>query len=639
MEDAAVRYVALNITLIAGTAIFLVYPLLFWQRDAGMRTAEVCVTIAAICVGGIIALRTRLPFFNVAVIPIAAFAIAGIVFLRIGAAGGFSCVWIFIVPPMAYSVFGIRTGAAFSFAVLAAAAAVFFIPGLAYYEYSLDQSFRVISVYSLLLVIIFIYELVRVSKSRSVNRLNRALKYERDEFAVMLNHLKTGIFLMDKDLIIQEPYSELLHSILDTRYLSGRKFTSLLTSCLTSAEISTITDFFDMVITRRFDDEMLEDINPLHELNYKSDGSAVPKILKCAFTPINRESGVTLIMGDIEDITAKVELQKKLQQEEVKRHDEMSALFEMLQIDRSVFNDFIEDVEYEFDTINDILKNSKISSKDALTDIFQSIHAIKSNSIIIGLNSYSKKIHDIETFIRQLREKAEVSFDDILALTVRIDEIMKNKDGFKTSVEKIKSFSSDEGRKSAVDILSESLNRAAQRAAGNMGKKAVLNFDGIDAEALDRAPRRAVKEALLQLVRNAAFHGIESPEERVRAGKKEYGLITVSLKREGEKIHIKLQDDGRGLDFEKIKERAERMHIIKKDENVENKNRIFQAIFMPGFSTADSAGMYAGRGIGLNLVYSRIKEHDGAIKTQTEAGKGTIFHIFLPVEKLSGEED
>jgi two-component system chemotaxis sensor kinase CheA len=610
---------------------------MFWTKGSDRHIAGLCVVVAAVCVGGIIALRTRLPFFNVAVIPITAISIAGILFLRIGAASGFSCIWILTMPPIVYSTLGIRGGSTFSLGVLAASVIIFYVPGLSNYAYSPDKTVRVIGVYLLLFIIMFVYETVRVSKSRNVDKLTRTLKYERDEFSVMLNNLKTGIFLMDKNLIIQDTYSRQLLDILGTSDLRGKKFTSLLTSCLTSAEISTITDFFDMVRTRRFDTDMLEDINPLQELNYKPVGSGAAKILKCGFIPIDHDSGDTLIMGNIEDITVKVELQKKLLQEEAKRHEEMSALFEMLQIDRSVFNDFIEDVEYEFDTINDILKNSRVSSKEALVAIFQSIHAIKANSIIIGLNSYSRKIHNIETLIKQLQEKPDVIFDDILALTVRIEEIMKAKDGFKASVERIKSFSSGESRKSAADILSESLERAANRTAGGLGKKVVLDTAGIDADALNYVPRRVVKESLLQLVRNAVFHGIESPKERVKSGKNESGRINVSVKHEDGKIHIKFQDDGRGLDFEKIKERAQKMHIIKKSDGAEDKSRIFQAIFMPGFSTAESAGMYAGRGIGLNLVRSRIKELDGAIKTQTESGKGTTFHIFLPVEKSAGE--
>jgi two-component system chemotaxis sensor kinase CheA len=163
-----------------------------------------------------------------------------------------------------------------------------------------------------------------------------------------------------------------------------------------------------------------------------------------------------------------------------------------------------------------------------------------------------------------------------------------------------------------------------------------VDTSGVDGAALLQAPRRLVKEVLLQLVRNAVFHGIESPEDRVKKGKKETGSIVFSLKREDEKVHIVLKDDGQGLDFEKIRQRAEKMHLIKKNEIIENKNLIYQAIFMPGFSTAGSEGMHAGRGVGLDLVYSRIKENNGTIRIQTEAGCGSIFHIFLPVQNTQG---
>jgi two-component system chemotaxis sensor kinase CheA len=216
---------------------------------------------------------------------------------------------------------------------------------------------------------------------------------------------------------------------------------------------------------------------------------------------------------------------------------------------------------------------------------------------------------------------------------------MKDKDGFKASVEKIKSFSMGGIKKSHADILIESLKRAIERTAGDIGKKVNLDTRGIDAALFDYLPRRVVKEVLLQLVRNAVFHGIETPEDRLKKGKSETGLVSISLKLENEKIHISLKDDGKGLDYKKIKERAEKMHIIKRNENIEDRNRIFQAIFMPGFSTAENGGLHAGRGVGLDLVRSRIKEHGGAVRIQTEPDKGSVFHIFLPVEKSAVKGD
>jgi chemotaxis protein histidine kinase CheA len=92
-----------------------------------------------------------------------------------------------------------------------------------------------------------------------------------------------------------------------------------------------------------------------------------------------------------------------------------------------------------------------------------------------------------------------------------------------------------------------------------------------------------------------------------------------------------LHDDGKGLDFDKIRVRAEQMHLIKKGDTSIDNNHLLQAIFAPGFSTAEQAGMHAGRGMGLSLVRERIKEANGLIKVQTEKGKGTVFTILLPI--------
>ncbi|MDR2098141.1 MAG: hypothetical protein LBP37_06440 [Spirochaetaceae bacterium] len=640
IKDADRRYRTLNNILIIVPSCMLAYTMLFvfHKEHAGLsalmrgpgQASVIYMTLSIICITGIAILRTRLPFFAPSLIPIILLAISCVGFLRLGFGDGFSGLWIFVIPPLIYFTAGERIGFAVSLAIFAVIMIFLFLPHASIYHYSSEKIPRIITIYLLLFVTAHLYEYIRVSKEKRLEKLDNLLK---EELMIMRNSLKASLFLMDKDLTIQEHYSRLLEDTLGITNLSGKKFTDLLTSSLTSAEISTIINYFDMVREHRFDADMLEDINPLQELKYVCGENGSEKILRCTFTPVDRDSGETVIVGSIEDITAKIEMKKQLKHEEAKHQEEIDTLFEVLQISPDVFNDFIEDAEYEFETINNILKNLRISSKDTLVTIFQSVHAIKSNAVILGLNSYSRKLHDLETYIKELQAKADVVFDDMLALTLRIEDVMKDKDKFSESIEKIKQFASGKTKKSAADILVESVKRAAERTAAGTGKKIKLDTRGVDASALEKAPRRLVKKVMLQLVRNAVFHGIESPEERVKNGKKEEGRIIFSLKCENDQIHIILKDDGKGLDFEKIRQRAEKMHLIKKNENIENKNIIYQAIFMPGFSTAGGEGMYAGRGVGLDLVYSRIKEYKGTIKIQTEAGKGSIFHIFLPVKK------
>jgi len=164
-----------------------------------------------------------------------------------------------------------------------------------------------------------------------------------------------------------------------------------------------------------------------------------------------------------------------------------------------------------------------------------------------------------------------------------------------------------------------------------MGKKVKFVASQIDSVALEKGPRRVIKEVLMQLIRNSVVHGVESPDERVAKGKKETGTIQLSIKTDGKIIQVKLIDDGRGLDFKKISEKALNMKMIKK-EDAANKGALLQAIFAPGFSTAETEGVHAGRGIGLNLVRDRVRDAKGTIKLQTEWGKGTVFNIFLPLE-------
>jgi two-component system chemotaxis sensor kinase CheA len=631
------HYKYINIVLIIAASIPLCYTtFLFVMNRPITKGVMWAMPLSLLFIMGLAVLKNRIKFSPFEFIPIALLVINSLGFFRFGFADGFSGIWILAIPPVTYFMAGKRNGFICSAIVLAGILLYPVLPR--FYYYSNDKLVRIIVIYVIVFLIIHLYETMRVSKERKLEELNKMVKSERDMFAVMKESLKSGLFLMDKNLVIQDNYSCLLEKIFGVQELGGKKFTSLLSSSCTSAEISTITDFFDMVCERRFDAEMLEDINPLQELKYVNP-KGLEKILQCAFVPIENISGEGgIIMGNIEDVSAKVELQKQVRLGEVKRQEEMNTLFEILQIDPNVVNDFILDTEYEFDTINEILKNQKISSNDALVAIFSSVHAIKSNSVIVGLGGYGKKIHDIETYIKDLREKPEVTFDDMLVLTIRMNEVMEEKDNLKISVKKIKSFSFDEAKKSHTDVLIENFERAAAKVSSDIGKKVNLNTSGIDIALLEHVPRRVVKEVLLQLVRNAVFHGIEMPEERLKKGKSETGNIFISLEAEDGMAHIKIRDDGKGLDIKKIKKRAEEMHIIKKDENIEDINRILQVIFMPGFSTAESGGIHAGRGVGLNLVRSRLKENGGSVKIQTETDKGSVFHILLPIEESKAEK-
>jgi two-component system chemotaxis sensor kinase CheA len=512
-----------------------------------------------------------------------------------------------------------------------------FIPGLSKYDYTIDIAARFCGVYILVAVLSVVYEQVRLAKDRRVTRLTEVLRVERDTIGAMKDNLKQGLFLMDRNFVIQGAYSQPLEEILLTTQLEGVKFTDVLVHSLKEKERSTLEDYFEMVLKRSYDTAMLDDINPISEFTYLSEKNAGIKVLHSSFSAIDRGLNDIYILGTLEDVTLAKEMEQQLATEASRREEEMRSFFQVIQVDPRVFKDFLEDTEYEFERINTALMNKGLSARDALVEIYQSVHAIKSNSVILGLDNFGEKLHILEDAIKELRDREDIDFENVLHITLEIEKLLKEKDKFQDTVGKIESFKISGGVKGEEQILVETLSRTCDKAAQASEKKVRFVVEEIDEEALENGPRRVIKEVLMQLVRNSVYHGIETPADRERDGKDGEGLVRLSIKRQDGQIHIKLSDDGKGLDFDKIREKALNQRLVKDQTEAKDTALLSNLIFNPGFSTAEQADLYAGRGIGLNLVRERIRDLRGSIKLSSKPGKGTVFNIFIPSEPNAEE--
>ena len=163
--------------------------------------------------------------------------------------------------------------------------------------------------------------------------------------------------------------------------------------------------------------------------------------------------------------------------------------------------------------------------------------------------------------------------------------------------------------------------------SNELGKEIELVIKGEDTE-LDRTVIDEIGEPLLHLIRNSADHGIEPAEERIKAGKKAAGTIKLIAYQEGNKAIIKVEDDGRGLNVEKIKQKAEKSGI---DTSGMSEQDIKNLIFMQGFSTSEKVTDISGRGVGMDVVKTKISAIGGTIELLSEEGKGTSVIIRLPL--------
>ena len=175
------------------------------------------------------------------------------------------------------------------------------------------------------------------------------------------------------------------------------------------------------------------------------------------------------------------------------------------------------------------------------------------------------------------------------------------------------------------------LPRIVRDLSHELGKKIDLRMLGADTE-LDRQVLELIKDPLTHMVRNSADHGIESIVDRVAAGKPDTGVITLNAYHEGGHIIIKINDDGRGLNIEKIKQKVLQNGLATEAElEGMTMQQIQQFIFKAGFSTAAQVTSVSGRGVGMDVVRTNIEKIGGTIELNSQEGKGSTFMIKIPL--------
>jgi two-component system chemotaxis sensor kinase CheA len=182
-----------------------------------------------------------------------------------------------------------------------------------------------------------------------------------------------------------------------------------------------------------------------------------------------------------------------------------------------------------------------------------------------------------------------------------------------------------------VDQLFRRFPRIVRDVGRQCGKEVELMVKGGQTD-LDKSILDAIAEPLTHLVRNAVGHGIETVEERVRAGKRPQGTLRLGAYHQGNQVVIEVTDDGAGIDAEKVRERALSQGLLKPDQAARlTESETLELILQPGFSTAKEITELSGRGVGLDVVQSVLGRLKGTVQIETVVGRGTTFRLRLPL--------
>ncbi|GAB2969275.1 chemotaxis protein CheA [Hymenobacter coalescens] len=191
-------------------------------------------------------------------------------------------------------------------------------------------------------------------------------------------------------------------------------------------------------------------------------------------------------------------------------------------------------------------------------------------------------------------------------------------------------YSVMDARLVGVGALFNKFPRVVRDVATAEQKQVELTISGQDIQ-IDRNILQIITDSLLHLVRNAIGHGIETPDERAAAGKPEVGQLTLSAQTDRDTVLIRISDDGRGIDVERVRRKAVERGVLSRDAaNRLNEGEVYSLLFDAGFSTAEQVTEISGRGVGLDVVKLAIDSLGGQVRVESKIGAGTTFSLVLP---------
>lgn len=494
---------------------------------------------------------------------------------------------------------------------------------------------------------------------RNLRRSDAALAIAEQEKDEILGTVNEGLMLLDGELRIGSQYSKAVETIFRRENLGGEKFIDLLREIVPDKTLETARDYVSLFFGGRVNEKLVDDLNPLDqvEVHFKgANGGFVTRFLGFNFKRVVVNESLTHLLVTVNDITEIVALKRLLEQSQDQSRSQLDTLMDILHIEPGVLGDFIAEADANLDAVNAVLKRqgkTQAEYQDKLDDIFRRVHTLKGEAGALGLTSVAELAHELENKVVELKDNRSLTGGDFLPLTMRLDELMSHLLSVHKLIDKLVKFrgtlgaaapaaeGEGEGDQRRIERtnMPTLFSALATRLAEEQRKQVEVVCHGFDGPQVPEHMRKAVKDMAVQFIRNGVSHGIEVPEERLRAQKDQKGRLSLTFQRKGEHYELGYRDDGCGLVVEKIRAAALSRGFVSADQ-IHNMNdrQVMSLIFRRGFSTAANVDGNAGRGVGMDVVRHLISELGGRVKMSTAPGQYTAFKVILPAAENPAEQ-
>jgi len=507
------------------------------------------------------------------------------------------------------------------------------------------------------------------------SRHERVAREAQEQTRDILKTVREGFFLLDANYRIGTVWSEALTRMFGRADFAGLAFEELLKDLVAPATLTTATKYIKLLWGDRAHENLMKSINPLGQLEVTMDnghGGKETRYLQFDFHRVMGPEGIKHVLCAVGDITSSVLLARELQDSQENVNAQVDMMLGMMYIDPLQLVSFLDTAETGLKLVNTILKEparSDAEFRKKLAGLFRELHSIKGEASALNLKSIAMRVHALEDMVSECKKKPELTGNDFLPMVLKLDELLAHlrsvremaarlsaiKDsapataaatshagGTGTAKNRVLSAASAStgGATSArgsgterpvrrADDVAPTLQSMAERLAQDHAKRFKLSVNGLGQVPTPYAA--TIKDCLIQMLRNAAVHGIETPDVRTTSAKQAVGTVRIDFRKSADGYELVFEDDGAGISTDALKSAAVSRQLITAEEAAAMENRAAMAlIFRPGFTTQQDVSMDAGRGVGMDVVARSVYALGGKIGVTTHPGRFTRFRITLP---------
>ena len=516
-------------------------------------------------------------------------------------------------------------------------------------------------------------------------RHERAARDAQEQTRDILKTVREGFFLLDANYRIGSVWSEALTRMFSRHDFAGLSFEELLRDLVPAATLATATKYIKLLWGDRAHENLMKSINPLGQLEITMEnghGGKETRYLQFDFHRVMGPEGIKHVLCAVGDITSSVLLARELHDSQENANAQLDMMLGMMHVDPLQLISFLDTAETGLKLVNTILKEparTDAEFRKKLTGLFRELHSIKGEASALNLKSIASRVHALEDMVSDCKKRPELSGNDFLPLVLKLDDLLAHLRSVREMAARLTALkdtmpaaaaaaalpaasaasarlpaspepadsmaaapaaaaragaaagkpAAPERAPRRVEELSPTLHLMAERLAQDHAKRFRLTLSGLT--DVPAAYTATIKDCLIQMLRNAAVHGIEPPEVRRAQAKQDTGSVHVDFRKVTDGYELLFEDDGAGIAPDALKAAAVKRQLITEDDAALMDTRAAMAlIFRPGFSTQEEISMDAGRGVGMDVVARSVYALGGKIGVSTHPGKFTRFKIVLP---------